>query len=572
MAPRLTCGIAIALLTILFLFEPKAAQAVPVPGNGASVPRSFAVPVYSLASRRPHFRGHFANQRHLFARRPGGTGSHRHFWTRNLHTARGTVAARQGPYPRYRWPRSANRTPPSATEFPRNPGGPGFPRFPRRPGGPGNWAWGGDWGNEPRLPPPPSFMPGQAASTASTILGAGGNRPPVAPRFTGAPGQNPAQIASALLNNKRHRPRELLVEVRSDMRDSAKESFAQEYGVEIKELGVIGLAGVRVWHLTMTQGQDQNLRELLTALLQDGRVLTAQPNYIYTPVQGAPEEKATPRQGAALSPRTGKQQPTGMGVKLAVIDTCVERDHAELQGSVVSSFDAVRRVSGSCKPEDHGTAVASLIAGHYKLRGTAEGASLLSAQAFTFPSEENEIAATSREIALAMDWAAAEGAQVMNLSFAGPADPLIERVVAAAYRKGIDLVAAAGNAGPASPPLYPAAYPEVIAVTATNGKRQIYSAANRGKYISVSARGVDVLAAHVNNTYGMESGTSFAAAEVSGVVASLLEKRPKAGPEEIRAALQETAAAVPGVDRNEAGFGQVNPAAAVAFVETSLPQ
>ena len=148
----------------------------------------------------------------------------------------------------------------------------------------------------------------------------------------------------------------------------------------------------------------------------------------------------------------------------------------------------------------------------------------------------------------------------------------IERVVAAAYRKSIGLVAAAGNAGPSSPPLYPAAYPEVIAVTATDGKREIYGAANRGNYISVSARGVDVLTAHVDNTYGMESGTSFAAAEVSGVVASLLEKRPKAGPEEIRAALQNTAAAVPGVDKEAAGFGIVNPQAAVAFVETSLPR
>jgi len=342
--------------------------------------------------------------------------------------------------------------------------------------------------------------------------------------------------------------------------------------VEIDELGVIGLAGVRIWHLRLAPGQ--NLRELLTALLQDSRVITAQPNYVYTPVQGTPPEEkgASLRSGTAALPQPAGQPPTGAGVKLAIIDTCVEWNHTELQGSVASSFDAVRRASGSCKPEDHGTAVASLIAGHSKLRGTAEGASLLSVQAFTFTKEENEIAATSRDIALAMDWAAAQGAQVMNLSFAGPPDPLIERTAAAAYRKGIDLVAAAGNAGPGSPPLYPAAYPEVIAVTATNGKRQIYSAANRGKYISVSARGVDVLVAHVHNTYGVDSGTSFAAAEVSGVVASLLEKRPKAGPREIREALQETAAQVPGVERDEAGFGLVNPAAAVAFVEASLPR
>lgn len=559
MAPRLKCGwIATALLTILFLFRPEAAQSLPVPENGVLVLRSYAAPpVYSLAFFRPRFRGHFANRR-PFARRRAGPRTPRHFWTRNLHKNRGTNTVRQGPYPHYGWRRQGEPTASSVVP-PRNPGG-DHPRFPRGPGGRSNWVWGGNLWN------------GAAGASSVTILGAGGNRPPIAPRFTGTPGQNPAQISARLLNNKRHRPRELLAEVRADTPDSVKEAVAQEYGVEIDELGVIGLAGVRVWHLTMRQGQNQNLRELLTMLLQDGRVLTAQPDYIYTPVQGPAEEKETPPQGAALSPSAGKHQPTGMGVKLAVIDTCVERNHNELQGSVTSSFDAVRRVSGSCKPEDHGTAVASLIAGHYKLHGTAEGATLLSAQAFTFSSEENEIAATSREIALAMDWAATQGAQVMNLSFAGPADPLIERVVAAAYRKGIGLVAAAGNAGPASPPLYPAAYPEVIAVTATNGKRQIYSAANRGKYISVSARGVDVLAAHVNNTYGMESGTSFAAAEVSGVVASLLEKRPKAGPEEIRAALQETAAAVPGVDRNEAGFGLVNPAAAVAFVETSLPQ
>ncbi len=164
------------------------------------------------------------------------------------------------------------------------------------------------------------------------------------------------------------------------------------------------------------------------------------------------------------------------------------------------------------------------------------------------------------------------GARIANLSFTGPADPLIEHEIAAAYRKGLVLVAAAGNAGPASAPLYPAAYPEVIAVTATNGRQEVYSAANRGKYISVSARGVDVLVAHVQNGYGIESGTSFAAAKVSGIVAGLIEMRPGAAPDEIRAALQKTATSVPGQERDEAGFGLVNARAATAFMETSVRQ
>ena len=69
-----------------------------------------------------------------------------------------------------------------------------------------------------------------------------------------------------------------------------KEALARDYRAEIAELGTVELAGVRIWHLTL--GPAGNLHETLTALLQDRRVLTAQPNYIYTPVQGPPEKKA----------------------------------------------------------------------------------------------------------------------------------------------------------------------------------------------------------------------------------------------------------------------------------------
>ena len=535
MAPRLTCSlIAVALAALLPGLE--TAQAALVSGVKLSEPHVFAV---QAAFRLPGAG---------LTRLPGGPRvpgvrppTSKRFLNRNPNGRTGTNATGGN--------RSTNT-------------GPGIAGIDRRSPHPGR-------GGPPNLVVIPGAV---AAVTAFTIIGAGGaERPPIAPHLTRDPGQGPAQVAAALLDAKRHRPRELLVEVSADVPDSLKQSLERQYGAQIAELGVIDLAGVRIWHLTLRPGR--NLNEALTALLQDNRVLTAQPNYIYTPVQGAPDEsRAPPVESAAPTPLSHEPVPTGAGVKLAIIDTCVEGNHDELHGAIASTFDAIPPASGGCKPEDHGTAVASLIAGHSKLHGTAEGASILSAQAFSFTKEEKEIVATSREIALSMDWAAKSGAQVMNLSFAGPADPLIERTVAAAYRKGIGLVAAAGNAGPRSPPLYPAAYPEVIAVTATNGKQQIYSAANRGKHISVSARGVDVLAAHTNNTYGMKSGTSFAAAEVSGVVASLLEKRPKAGPEEIRAALQNTAAAVPGVDKEEAGFGVVNAQAAVAFVETSLPQ
>jgi len=404
--------------------------------------------------------------------------------------------------------------------------------------------------------------------TASAASGGGGARPPVAPRSSRSESQQPSALAAALLDNKRYRDRELLVEVANEAADELKQVFADQYGVEVREVGVLALINARIWHLTLVQGQD--LRAMLEQLLQDGGVISVQPNYIYTPVQGASPGGSAAYRSAAVSAASNGVE-AGAGVKVAVIDTCVDSDHSELQGSVQDFFDATMVSAKACEVEDHGTAVASLIAGHDQIQGADTTAAILSARAFAVTAEENEVAATSREIALALNWAAVQNARIANLSFAGPSDPLIEREVVAANANGLVLVGAAGNAGPLSAPLYPAAYPEVIAVTATDAKRGLYSAANRGSHIAVSARGVDVIVAHAHNTYGTESGTSFAAATVSGIAARILEVRPKATPAEIRAALQSTAVDVSGDGRNELfGYGLVNAKAATAFVESAV--
>lgn len=91
-------------------------------------------------------------------------------------------------------------------------------------------------------------------------------------------------------------------------------------------------------------------------------------------------------------------------------------------------------------------------------------------------------------------------------------------------RRGIIIVAAAGNRGPASPPLYPAAYRSTIAVTATDARSRIYSRANRGDYVFVAAPGVDVLAPVPRDDVEGVSGTSFAAAFLSGLLALRVEQ------------------------------------------------
>jgi subtilisin family serine protease len=164
-----------------------------------------------------------------------------------------------------------------------------------------------------------------------------------------------------------------------------------------------------------------------------------------------------------------------------------------------------------------------------------------------------------------LDYAAAHGAQIINMSFAGPKDALIERGIAAVAAKGIVMVAAAGNAGPKSPPLYPAANTNVIAVSATDAQDRLFAASNRGGFIAISAPGVEIFLPAPDEKYQMTSGTSFSAAYISGLAALLLERNPALKPDEVRAVLMKTARDLgpPGRD-DQFGAGEADAYAAVS--------
>jgi subtilisin family serine protease len=183
--------------------------------------------------------------------------------------------------------------------------------------------------------------------------------------------------------------------------------------------------------------------------------------------------------------------------------------------------------------------MAGAIAAHGKLSGTAVGPQLLAARAFD--NTAGGAKATSFAIYKSLQWAADNGARVINMSFAGPADPNMHRMLTAAYDKGIVLVAAAGNAGPNSAPLYPAVDPDVIAVTATDSNDGLFKMANRGSYIAVAAPGVEILALAPGDSYQVTTGTSVAAAHVSGIAAMLLEENPSLTPAAVRSIIMSTA-------------------------------
>ena len=216
----------------------------------------------------------------------------------------------------------------------------------------------------------------------------------------------------------------------------------------------------------------------------------------------------------------------GMNVTIAVIDSGIDVKHPELANSVADSFDALGSKEG---PHVHGTGIAGAIVAHARLMGSAPEARLLAIRAFGVGSKGAE--STSYVILKGLDYAAEHGAQIINMSFAGPKDPLIERGIAATAARGILMVAAAGNAGAKSPPLYPAANPNVIAVSGTDAQDKLFTASNRGNHIAIAAPGADIFLPAPDEKYQMTSGTSFSAAYVSGIAALLLERNPALKPE-----------------------------------------
>jgi subtilisin family serine protease len=209
--------------------------------------------------------------------------------------------------------------------------------------------------------------------------------------------------------------------------------------------------------------------------------------------------------------------------------------------------------------------MAGAIVSRQKLLGVAPGARILAIRAFSARASNTE--STTYHILKGLDWAVSNNVRIVNMSFAGPRDPSLERALKAAYDKGIVLIAAAGNAGPRAPALFPAADPNVIAVTATDVDDRLFTGANRGNHVAIAAPGVDILVPAPAGEYQVTTGTSVATAHISGVVALMLERNPKLTPAEVRRILAASAKRLG--PTNQFGAGLVDP---IRAIEMATPR
>ncbi|MFP3939561.1 MAG: S8 family peptidase [Thermoanaerobaculia bacterium] len=334
------------------------------------------------------------------------------------------------------------------------------------------------------------------------------------------------------------------------------------YGVRPVALWPMESLGVPC--VLMSIPPDREAVELTRLLNADPRVESAQPVYRFRAL-GYDDPYAQLQHSAEELRFTGAHRwATGKGVKVAVVDTGVDFSHPDLVDRVVGARDFVNRVERVETPfsgDVHGTGVAGVIAASAGngegIVGVAPEAELLAVRS-CWPEAPERIDATcdSYTLAQGLDFAIDQGARVINLSLAGPRDPLLSRLLEAAMERGTAVVAAAEEANSQT---FPASEAGVLAV-GTQPTDEVPDASEGPP--PLTAPGVDILTTVPRQGYDFLTGNSLAAAHVSGVAALLLERRPDLAPGDLAAILERTARA-----SNPHGAVIVDACAALADLE-----
>jgi len=362
----------------------------------------------------------------------------------------------------------------------------------------------------------------------------------------------------------RFSPDEVMLQIASTVTPQQIDRIAERFGLTVLAQQTITMLGRTVYTFRITNGR--SVREVIRVVEAAGLNAAVQPNYIYGLTQdqkdpnlalGDPAQYIVKKLHLADAHRISK----GDNVVIAVIDSEIDPNQPDLAGRVIGRFDAG---CGATSPDAHGTGMAGAIASHVRLLGVAPHANIIAICAFGGAGQPK---ATSTKIIKGLDYAIQHGARIVNMSFAGARDPALAQALQIAREKGILVIAAAGNNGPKSPPLYPGADRSVMAVTATDENDRLFNGANQGKYVTVAAPGVDILVPAPDGGVQFTTGTSVATANVSGVAALLLAQKPSLKPEEVRAILVTTAKHLgSGGINSQFGAGLVDPLKALELV------
>ncbi len=307
--------------------------------------------------------------------------------------------------------------------------------------------------------------------------------------------------------------------------DKDVERVAKQYG--LKTLEKVNLSSIKTGMLLADTG-GKNPLQLSKAINQAEKAIEATTNNTFklgaSTVMSARKTNANysmNETGVTSVHKTTK----GKGIKICMVDTPIDIYHSSFANARIDTLDFTDYTPDTVESLLHGTLVAGVIVSQNKHIGIAPRAHLLSVGAFGYSKKApHRLQGSSSDIAKAVDSCIQYKADIINLSFTGGRDSLLEKVVTKAIDKGIVVVAAAGNGGHWGSTIYPALIPGVLVATATDKNKKLYQMANRGSFVDIAAPGVNVLTLAPGDKYELASGTSISTAHVTGVVALLLSQ------------------------------------------------
>ncbi len=405
------------------------------------------------------------------------------------------------------------------------------------------------------------------------------------PRASAAPPPAPAPD----LWSYPHAPGELLVGFRDGQPFGGEAAFSAAFDRYLSLNGVIGTSTAfgdqRTYRFSFASDEDLAARR--AALLRDPRVAFAEPNY-YLSIQSVESPEVMPIGPLKPNDEQYKQQwampkigadvtwntlTTGGPIVVAVLDTGASSTHPELKERLKPGRGFINDDPSTADDNGHGTFTAGLIAASGNnsigIAGMSWGALIMPIKIL-----DKDGLGTVANFAQGILYAVEQGAQIVNVSAGIPVpSAAMETAVSYATGKGVIVVAASGNKADGVPN-YPAAYPNVIAVSASTKDDKVADFSSFGSYVWVAAPGKDIFGTYYKDgdTYAQLSGTSASTPFVSGTIALMLSQRGTLTPKAIREILKATAVDIEaeGFDP-KAGYGRLDTLHAVILASTFTP-
>ncbi|MDV2685983.1 S8 family peptidase [Alkalihalophilus lindianensis] len=316
---------------------------------------------------------------------------------------------------------------------------------------------------------------------------------------------------------------------------AAQKGLVQAFGIDNKDI-IHEYDLLPVMHLNLTENQARGLQNHPhVQMVEENAEVT---KLAQTTPWGIPRVQGTAAQDAGF---------TGNGVKVAILDTGIDRNHPDLSANVKGGH-SVFTDSANADPffdgDGHGTHVAGTVAAvnnDIGVIGVANEASLYAVKVLN-----NAGSGSYAGIAEGIEWAINNDIDIINMSLGGSqSSAILKQFSDLAYAEGVLVVAAAGNSGTRSGRNdtvgYPAKYDSVIAVAATDQNNQRATFSSTGPAVEISAPGVGILSTTPNNNYASFNGTSMASPHVAGVAAQVWQAKPHLSNVELRNLLNETA-------------------------------